>query len=65
MTEAHQAPLSLGIYQERILEWVTLPSPTDLPNLGIEPESSVSCTGRWVPYQALGNYQFALKYTIT
>ena len=30
----------LGILQERILEWVTIPSPRDLPNPGIEPGSS-------------------------
>ena len=28
-----------GILQARILEWVTILSPGDLPNLGIEPES--------------------------
>ena len=31
-----------GILQERILEWVVIPSPGDLPNPGIEPASSVS-----------------------
>ena len=35
---AHQAPLSMGILQARILEWV--PPPGDLPDSGIEPESS-------------------------
>ena len=28
-----------GILQARILEWVTFPSPGDLPDLGIEPGS--------------------------
>ena len=28
-----------GIIQARILEWVTIPSPGDLPNPGIEPGS--------------------------
>ena len=28
-----------GILQARILEWVTIPSPRDLPNPGIEPRS--------------------------
>ena len=28
-----------GILQARILEWVTIPSPRDLPNPGIEPKS--------------------------
>ena len=29
-----------GISQARILEWVAFPSPGDLPDPGIEPESS-------------------------
>ena len=39
-TVAHQAPLSMGILQASILEWVychSFPSPGDLPNPGIEP----------------------------
>ena len=28
-----------GILQARILEWVAIPSPGDLPNPGIEPRS--------------------------
>ena len=35
----HQAPLSMGILQARILEWVAMPSPGDLPNPGIKPRS--------------------------
>ena len=38
-TVSHQAPLSLGILQSRIPEWVAFPSPGDLPNPGIEPRS--------------------------
>ena len=44
-TVAHQASLSMGILQARILEWVAMPSsrgssqPRDLPNPGIEPRS--------------------------
>ena len=34
---AHQAPLSMGILQARILEWLPFPSPGDLPDPGIEP----------------------------
>ena len=37
-TAAHQAPLSLGILQARILEWVAFPLPED-PSQGIEPGS--------------------------
>ena len=39
MTLARQAPLSMGILQARILEWVARPPPGDLPNPGIEPRS--------------------------
>ena len=39
-TVACQAPLSMGILQVRILEWVAMSSsPGDLPNPGIEPRS--------------------------
>ena len=39
-TVAHQAPLSMGILQARIMEWVAMPFPLgDLPNPGIEPRS--------------------------
>ena len=31
-----------GILQARILEWVVMPPPGDLPNPGIEPTSPVS-----------------------
>ena len=37
-TEACQAPLSMGIFQARILEWVAYPYPGDLPDPGIKPE---------------------------
>jgi len=35
-----QAPLSMGILQARILEWVAISFTRDLPNPGIEPRSS-------------------------
>ena len=38
-TAAHQAPLSMGILQARILEWVSMPSSGNLPNSGIKPRS--------------------------
>ena len=41
-TVARRAPLSMGILQARILEWVALLSPGDLPNPGIEPASLMS-----------------------
>ena len=38
-TVAHQAALSIGILQARILEWVAMPSSREFPNPGIEPSS--------------------------
>ena len=38
-TVARQAPLSMGMLQARILEWVPCPLPGNLPNPGIEPRS--------------------------
>ena len=38
-TVAHQTPLSMGILQARILEWLPCPPPGDLPNPGIKPRS--------------------------
>ena len=49
-TVDHQAILSMGILQARILEWVAMPSSRDLPDPGIKPTSHVSCSGRWVLY---------------
>ena len=37
-----------GIAQARILEWVAIPPPGDLPDPGIEPASS--CIGKWILY---------------
>ena len=36
---AHQAPLSMGILQARILEWLPWSPPEDLPDQEIEPVS--------------------------
>ena len=38
-TVIHQDPLSMGIFQARILEWLPCPPPGDLPNSGIKPRS--------------------------
>ena len=38
-TVAHQAPLSIGILQARILEWVAISFSRDLPDPRIEPRS--------------------------
>ena len=42
MDHSHQAPLSMGILQVRILEWVAMPSSRDPPDLRIEPASPIS-----------------------
>ena len=39
---AFQAPLSMGILQERILEWVAIYSSRDLANPGTEPRSPIA-----------------------
>ena len=41
-TVARQAPSDHGISQARILEWVAIPLPGDLPNPGVEPGSLAS-----------------------
>ena len=38
-TLAHLAPLSMGILQAKIVQWVAKYSSGDLPNPGIEPKS--------------------------
>ena len=53
---AHQAPLSMGLPRQKLLEW--FPSLGYLPDPGIKPMSLVSpCTGRrilyhWVTWEA-------------
>ena len=43
-----------GISQARILEWVAIPPPRNLPDSGIEP---VACIGRWILYLRSLNIQ--------
>ena len=46
-TVAHQAPLSVGTLQARLLEWVAmLPSPGHLTHPGIEPGTPAFQTGK-------------------
>ena len=55
-TVATQASLSLGFFQARILEWVAISSPGDLPDTRIFPTrdqtqfSCVSCIGKQILY---------------
>ena len=37
----------MGFIQARILEWLSLPLPGDLPHPGIGPASFVSCLGSY------------------
>ena len=39
----------LGILQARIVEWVPCPSPEDLPDVGIKPESLALAGGFFTP----------------
>ena len=45
---ARQTPLSMGFSKQEYWRGLSYPPPGDLPNLGIEPVSYVSCIGRQV-----------------
>ena len=53
-TVTRQAPLSVGIFQAKILEWLPCPPPGDLSNLGIEPRSSPALQADSLPTEPLG-----------
>ena len=44
-TVAHQAPLSVGLFQARYWSGLLFPSPRDLPDSGIEPVSPALAGG--------------------
>ena len=44
-TIAHQAPVFMVFFQARILEWAATSFSRDLPNPGVEPESSALAGG--------------------
>ena len=48
MTVAYQAPLSMGILQARILEWVAMSSRGSFPPRDQTGVSCVSRIGRWI-----------------
>ena len=52
---AHHEPLSMGFFQVRILEWVALSSPRDLPDPRIEPTGSTGLAGRFFTLSHLGS----------
>ena len=39
---AHKAPLSMGFPRQEYWSWLSVPSPGDLPNPGIEPTTPAS-----------------------
>ena len=54
-TVARQAPLSMGFSRQEYWSRLPCPSPGELPNLGIEPVSCVSCiAGRFFTHWAIG-----------
>ena len=44
-TVARQAPLSMGFPRKEYWSWLSFPSPRDLPDPGIEPESPTLAGG--------------------
>ena len=60
-TVAHQAPLSMGILQARILEW-DMPSPGDIPEPGVEttsPDPGMESTSLCLLYWQAGSLPLA------
>ena len=49
-TVAHQALVSTGFFRQEYQSGLLCPPPGDLPDLGIEPTSLVSCISRRVLY---------------
>ena len=49
MVLAHQAPLSMGLYQQEYWNGLPFPSPRDLPDLGIEFASPTMTEGFFAP----------------
>ena len=61
-TVAHQAPLSMGILQASILEWVAMSSSRDFPNPGIKPRSPTLQSGSLPSYLNFWSLFCARKY---
>ena len=56
-TEAHQAPMSMGFSRQEYWSGLLFPSPSDPPNIGIKPVSSVSpaLQADYLPLSHLGS----------
>ena len=63
-TVACQAPLSMGILEARILEWVAIPLSRDIPNPGIKPRSP-ALQADSLPYEPPGESLFFLEMVDT
>ena len=63
-TVAHQVPLSMGLLQARILEWVDLSFSGDLPNPRIEPRSPALQEDS-LPFEPLGRPYGNSPYFLT
>ena len=62
MTVAHQAPLSMGILQPRILEWVAISFSRIFPTQGSNP-GIPHC--RWIPYHLSHEGSLFLSCTLS
>ena len=63
-TAAHQAPLSMGILQARILEWVPGPSSRGSSQPRMEPTAHVCCLSRRVLYYVINACSIQFIYLI-
>ena len=64
-TVAHQAPLSMGIHQAKILEWVAMPSSRG--SFQLRDQTQVSCTASrfftvWATREALFQWIFGVDF---
>ena len=50
-TRVHQSPLSMELSRQEYWSGLPCPSPGDLPALGVETASHISCIGRQVLHQ--------------
>ena len=62
-TVACQVPLSMGFLQERIMEWLAIPSLGNLLNPGVKPGSLV-LQADYLPSEPPGKLHFTLRYAI-
>ena len=57
-----QAPLSIEFFRQEHWSGFPFPTPWDLPNPGIEPESCISCIGRQILYHCAKTLAYGLFY---